>query len=141
MPDITPLSSRGDIDVLLTSFYEGALVDDLLGPAFRHAQLDLRTHLPRIGDFWERTLLATGRYDGQPMVTHRRLHDTFPLTPPMFARWLELWRDAVDSRFDGANATRAKDTAQRVADALQRQLHDGRTLLQIGHCQAEGERT
>ena len=107
------------------------MVDELLGPVFDGAHLDLRTHLPRIGDFWERTLLGTGDYGGRPMAVHRRLHESFPLTPEMFDRWLELWSSAVDLSFTGPIAEQAKSTARRVADAMQRQLASGPTLLQI----------
>lgn len=116
------LDSREALDELLTSFYASALSDDLLGPVFGAAHLDLVTHLPRIGDFWQRTLLSSGRYDGQPMAVHARLHARVPLTPEMFDRWLALWTAAVDAAYAGPTAVRAKVTAHRVAAAMQRQL-------------------
>ena len=130
------LGSREVIDQLLTRFYDRALHDVLLGPVFAAAPLDLATHLPRIGDFWQRTLLGTGRYGGQPMVVHRELHSRVPLTPAMFDRWLELWGDAVDDTASGPVAEQAKSTAHRVAEAMQRQLFAGRqtlTLVNLHH--------
>ena len=125
------LCSRTAIDDLLVAFYARAMTDPLLGPVFAAAGLDLVTHLPRIGDFWQRTLLGTGRYGGQPMVVHRQLHDQVPLTPAMFDRWLALWSEAVDEAATGPVADRAKDTARRVADAMARQLFGGPRTLQI----------
>jgi len=116
------LADRGDIDRLLVAFYSQALVDPLLGPVFAAARLDLETHLPVIGNFWERSLLRTGSYGGQPMAVHRHLHELLPLTGPMFDRWLALWAETVDEGFSGPVATSAKETAARVATAMQAQL-------------------
>ena len=117
------LDSRADLDRLLTSFYETAMTDHLLRPVFVDvAHLDLLTHLPRIGDFWERTLFGTGEYVGRPMDVHLRLHRAFPLTRTMFDRWLELWTAAVDAAYSGPSAERAKDSARRIAGALERHL-------------------
>ena len=128
---MSDLSSRADVETLLVSFYSTAMTDDLLGPVFALTELDLATHLPRIADFWERTLLGTGSYNGQPMVVHPVLHGTVPLTPALFDRWLELWAAAVDRSYGGPVAESAKITARRVAQAMQRQLRDGPELLQI----------
>ena len=95
------------------------------------AHLDLVAHLPRIGDFWERTLLDSGSYTGQPMEVHRRLHASQPLTPLMFDRWLELWSSAVDRSWSGPVAQQAKAAAIRIAAALQRKLTSGPDLLHI----------
>lgn len=124
------LDSRNAIDDLLVGFYGTAVADELLGPVFAAAHLDLATHLPRIGDFWERTLLGTGSYDGQPMLVHRELHQLVPLTPALFDRWLELWVAAVDAHASGPVAEQAKATAHRVAAAFQRQL-TGPNVLNI----------
>lgn len=118
-PDI---SARLQIDDLLVRFYSRALVDPLLGPVFSLAQLDLVTHLPRIGDFWERSLLGSGSYGGQPMLVHRQLHAAVPLSVEMFDQWVALWQHAVDELATGPVAEAAKDTARRVATAMARQL-------------------
>lgn len=131
MPKATPpsqvpvsdLGSREDIDRLLVRFYERAMVDPLLGPVFVDvAHLDLAVHLPRIADFWERSLLGTGTYAGQPMAVHRHLNALVPLTPAMFERWLSLWADALDELACGPVVRLAKDTAARVASATLQHL-------------------
>ncbi len=94
------LSTRADVDGLLVAFYSVAMTDDLLGPVFVAARLDL-------------------------------LHERIPLTPAMFARWLELWSGAVDHAYRGPVAEEAKATARRVAEAMQRQLAGGSPLLQL----------
>lgn len=120
---VSDLGSREDIERLLVRFYEQAMVDPLLGPVLVDvAHLDLSVHLPRIADFWERSLLGTGTYVGQPMAVHRHLHALVPLTPAMFERWLSLWAVALDELASGPVATLAKDTAVRVASATLQHL-------------------
>ncbi|MGZ6826218.1 MAG: group III truncated hemoglobin [Mycobacteriales bacterium] len=125
---MSDLDSRAAIDALLLAFYDRALDDEVLGPVFRAAGMDLATHLPRIAAFWERTLLGTGRYDGRPMPVHRRLEQTAGLGPQHYVRWLALWHQALDSRYDGPLATRAGEVAERMATALQRDVRDPREL-------------
>lgn len=115
------LDSRERIDALLDAFYGEALEDALLGPVFRAADMDLATHLPRIASFWERSLLGTGEYTGRPMQVHRHLMETAGLAEQHFARWLELWRETVESRYAGPLADQAVRDAGRMADAMLRQ--------------------
>jgi hemoglobin len=112
------LDSREQIDALLTAFYGRALFDDLLGPVFLAAGLDLVTHLPRIGAFWEKTLLGTGEYAGRPMQIHRQLMRTAGVDERHFRRWLELWGGALAEGFEGPRAQQAADDAARIAEAM-----------------------
>lgn len=43
----------------------------MLAPVFTAGKLDLAVHLPRIGDFWEVTLLHDGSHAGRPIQLHR----------------------------------------------------------------------
>lgn len=120
------LETRADVDAVLRAFYTRVLDDTLLRRVFVEvAHLDLEKHLPVIGDFWEKVLFNTGRYDGNAMRVHRRLHGIEPLTPAHFERWLTVWDQTMDARHQGATATRAKQHAARIALAMQRHLHRG----------------
>lgn len=112
------LDSREQIDTLLEAFYDRALDDELLGPVFRAARMELATHLPRIAAFWEKTLLGTGSYDGRPMRIHRHLMQTAGLGEEHFERWLELWHQTIRERFAGAGADQAAEDAVRIAGAM-----------------------
>lgn len=114
------LDSRREIDALLLAFYDRALDDELLGPVFRAAGMELATHLPRIGAFWEKTLLGSGEYSGRPMQVHRHLMATAGLAEHHFERWLDLWRATITARWSGAVAQQAVDDAQRIAAAMLR---------------------
>jgi hemoglobin len=117
---VPDLASRARLDELLTAFYGRALHDELLGPVFAAAGLELETHLPRIGDFWERTLLGTGRYAGRPMQVHRHLMRSAGLAQQHFDRWLELWHQTLAAGFAGPLADQAGEYAVRMAAAMLR---------------------
>jgi len=119
IPDIT---DRADLDDLLHAFYDAALHDELLGPVFATAGMDLAVHLPRIASFWEVTLLGTGEYFGRPMQLHRHLAATAGLGAGHFQRWLALWYQTLTAMFAGPNAERAKTEAGRIADHMVRDL-------------------
>lgn len=115
------LAARADVDRLLRTFYERALVDPLLAPVFETlAVVGLDEHLPVVGDFWEQILFRTARYQGSFGPVHEALHRQHDLTDDRFERWLALWCDTVDESFAGTNAERAKTKARAMAAALQR---------------------
>lgn len=117
LPD---LDTRARIEALLEAFYAEALEDELLGPVFRAARMDLATHLPRIAAFWEKSLLGTGEYTGRPMQVHAHLMETAGLAERHFTRWLALWRATIESRYAGPLADQALRDAPRMADAMLR---------------------
>jgi hemoglobin len=101
------------IAVQITTFYGRARTDDLLGPVFATIT-DWPPHIERITAFWTRTLLGTGRYDGNPLAEHRK----HPLTPEMFERWLQLWDETADALFEPEPARALKDRAARIGESL-----------------------
>ncbi|GAA2134868.1 hypothetical protein GCM10009760_12690 [Kitasatospora kazusensis] len=124
-PDIT---GRADLEPLLRGFYLAAFADPLIGPYFTEiAGLDLEAHLPHITDFWERALLGTGSYRRDAFAPHAGLHGQRPMTAAHFGRWVQLWRAAVDGRYAGPTADRAKEQGERIALALLRRTSGGDT--------------
>jgi hemoglobin len=118
----TDIASRADIDALLLAFYGRALHDEQLGPVFAAAEMDLATHLPRIGDFWEVSLLGTGDYSGRPMQLHAHLAEACGLVPELFDRWLELWHETLAGLFAGPVTDRAGTDAIRMAGGMRRAI-------------------
>jgi hemoglobin len=116
------LADRGDLEAVLTVFYGAALEDELLGPVFEAAGMELDTHLPRIVSFWEVALLGTGDYVGRPMQLHRHLAETAGLRAEHFGRWLELWHATLDAMYVGPTTERAKSQAVRMAFGMQRAI-------------------
>jgi len=100
-----PLAERADLVQLVEEFYSGLLEDDLIGFIFTDiAQLDLKTHLPKIVDFWDSLLFGTQRYKGQVMQVHIDLNAKAELKPEFFERWLQRFTDKVDELFEGEKA-------------------------------------
>lgn len=120
------IASRTDIDLLMRVFYERALADDVIGYIFTEvAYLDLESHLPIIGDFWETMLFRTGDYAARgrnPMEVHRQLHLKSALKPQHFSRWLELFTACVDAEFAGPRADFIKLRANAIALRFQENL-------------------
>jgi hemoglobin len=120
------LASREHIDLLVRRFYERALDDPVLAPAFDVlAVVGLDDHLVVVGDFWEQILFRTTRYRGAFVPVHRALHGHHGLTPARFERWLQLWCGTVDEMFHGVDAERAKSKAAAMVGSLQKTLYGG----------------
>lgn len=116
------IENRDDIDRLMVRFYSAALADEAIGYIFTDvAKLDLETHLPVIGDFWETILFQTGaysRYGRTPLSVHGELNEKTPLLFDHFLRWLELFEASVDEEFAGENADFIKSRAHAIANRM-----------------------
>ena len=78
---------------LVDCFYGRVRQDELIGPVFNDAVDDWPYHLRKLSDFWSSVMLTTGRYKGNPVVKH--LKHVARITPPMFERWLAIWRETT----------------------------------------------
>jgi hemoglobin len=122
-PAASDIATRADCERLVRAFYGSAFDDELLGPIFRDvAKLDLESHVPRFTSFWETVLLGARSYGGGAFVPHYELDQQVPLTRELFARWVQLWSETVDSLFAGPVAEDAKLRAMRVAAAFGQRL-------------------
>lgn len=123
------IQTREDIDRLMHVFYERALADEMIGYIFSDvAHLDLKSHLPIIGDFWESLLFGTPTYakhKRNPLEVHRELHLKSPLMPEHFKRWLEIFIASVDKEFAGERAEFLKSRAGAIARRMQEFLANG----------------
>lgn len=116
------IETRADIDHLMVKFYERAIADDVIGCIFTDvARLDLKQHLPVIGDFWETLLFGTGNYQRHgrsPLQVHARLSQKSPLKFEHFKRWREIFTQTVDEMFAGTRADFAKMRAEAIANRM-----------------------
>ncbi len=116
------IQSRADIDDLMNRFYARAMSDDVIGYIFTDtAKLDLETHLPVIGDFWETLILGANNYQKRgrnPMQIHAALNLKTPLRAEHFGRWLEIFWKTVDESFVGERAEFAKTRAEAIANRM-----------------------
>jgi len=116
------IENRDDIDRLMVGFYTAALADEKIGYIFKDvAKLDLESHLPVIGDFWETILFQNGvyaKYGRTPLIVHGELNEKTPQLFDHFTRWLELFEAAVDGDFEGPNADFIKSRAHAIANRM-----------------------
>jgi len=116
------IENRDDIDLLMQIFYQRAMADETIGYIFTDvAKLDLKHHLPIIGDFWETLLFQSGSYQKHgrnPLMVHGGLNEKEPLLPVHFERWLEIFTDAVDELFFGERSDFLKMRARMIGNRM-----------------------
>ncbi len=115
------IETRADIEELLTEFYKIVIFDGEIGHHFD--DLDLKSHLPIIVDFWEKVLFGNPVYFGNPLAVHEKLHEKFPLKLEHFVRWIEIFGQTLDSLFEGETADAAKLKAEMIGHSLNQRLN------------------
>jgi len=121
---LSDIETRADIAIVVRDFYTRAFADPLLGEIFVDiARMDLDAHLPVMCDFWETVLFRVGKYHSNAFHVHVALDRLVHLEPRHFDRWLQLWRETVDSRHRGPRAERAKLQGSRIARSMSRRLN------------------
>ena len=128
MKDKKDIETREDIDRLMIDFYQKAMRDEMIGFIFTDvANLDIKNHLPIIGDFWESLLLGSNMYqknhNRNPLQIHALLNEKTPLLPAHFRRWLEIFAETVDKYFSGVRADFAKTRAEAIANRMQNYIN------------------
>jgi hemoglobin len=109
-----------NIHALVHAFYARVRDDALLGPIFSAAlKGHWHEHLPKMCRFWASIVLGTKTYQGNVQRAHQPLTG---LTPRHFNRWLYLFLDTVQSRYEPAAAVRFMVPALRMAQSLQSEL-------------------
>ena len=114
------ISSRQDIEMLMTRFYDKVKKDDTIGPIFNDvAKVNWEHHIPVICDFWETLLLDAASYRNNVMDVHFNLNRKIPLEEEHFQVWLKLFLETVDEYFNGDIAELAKKRAKSIAALMQ----------------------
>jgi hemoglobin len=112
-PD-TPLTEEA-IGRLVDAFYAKIRVDPELGPVFEQAISDWGPHLETMRRFWSSVMLTSGRYKGNPVAAHKRVHD---IEYHLFERWLALFDATCHELFDDVIAAAFNEKAARIAESL-----------------------
>jgi hemoglobin len=109
--------TEANIGELVYGFYDRVRADALLGPVFE-AKLAGRwdDHLPKMCTFWGSLVLGAKQYRGNVQQAHQPLEG---VEPQHFSRWLYLFLDTVESRYQPAAAVRFMEPALRIAQSLQ----------------------
>lgn len=114
------LQNRQEIELMVRSFYDRLLADELMGPYFAESKhFDLEQHLPRMFDYWENVLFHTGHYTGNPLALHVQMHRKQPMSEQLFLRWLSIFYRTIDTLFVGEMAEQLKFRARNIGFIMQ----------------------
>jgi hemoglobin len=100
-----------EISTLVDRFYAKVRRDPEIGPIFNEKIQDWPAHLGLLKNFWSTVMLTTGRYKGDPMMTHLQL----PLEPNHFSRWLELFAETAKQILSPDHAAAIITKSERIA--------------------------
>ena len=106
-----PKITEAEISVLVDTFYTKVRKDPEIGPIFNAIVGDWPHHLATLKDFWSTVLLTSGRYKGQPLMTHLQL----PLDPDHFERWLTLFAETAKEVLPPVIAQNVITKSERIA--------------------------
>lgn len=101
-----------DIKVFVDDFYTRVRVDQLIGPIFMEKIGDWQPHLNKMYAFWNAALFGIPGFRGNPFAKHAPLK----INGSHFERWLELFYETIDERFEGYIAEDAKKRAELMAN-------------------------
>lgn len=104
-----------EISILVDRFYAKVQEDPEIGPIFNEKIQDWPAHLALLKNFWSTVMLTTGRYKGDPMMTHLQL----PLEPNHFQRWLSLFAETAQEVMSPAHADAIIAKSERIAGNFQ----------------------
>jgi hemoglobin len=114
------ISSREDVELLVDTFYEKVLKDEVIGFIFTEiSPISLETHMPIMYDFWCSILLNSNSYKGNPMIKHFAINEKLALEKVHFERWLLLWKTTLDAHFEGPVAKEAYNRANQIAHLME----------------------
>jgi hemoglobin len=107
-----------EIRTMVETFYDRVRADAALGPIFEpRIGDDWQAHMDRMVDFWSSVLLATGRFRGNPLATHRAIAE---LRSHHFDRWLELFEEVLREVLPEHKAADVLGRARRMRMVLDR---------------------
>jgi hemoglobin len=109
--ETSPRISEAQIANLVESFYDKVRLDPEIGPVFNATITDWPAHIALLKNFWSTVLLTTGRYKGDPMMTHLGL----PIEHNHFDRWLHLFEETAVEVLPPHLATLVVSKAHRIA--------------------------
>lgn len=117
------IKNREDVFHLVHTFYSKVRQDELIGPIFNRmiqGEEEWKEHEEKLTDFWESTIFFKGLYRGNPVAVHNKVDEKegFVIDHNHFGRWQLLWIANIQEKFEGENATTAKNKARNMAHHL-----------------------
>jgi len=113
------INNRKDVNILVNRFYAKIRKDELLGPIFNDhiSEVQWPEHLIKLTDFWETNLFRISKFKGNPSSKHIKVDTNlgYNIEKKHFTTWLNIWFETVDEMFNGELATKAKESARKMA--------------------------
>ncbi len=111
------ITSRDDVYLLVSQFYEKIKVNKEIGPFFHKSIKNWDAHIDKITNFWESGLFLVSTYSGHPGRAHIKVdaENNHEIDKKSFGVWLNLWFQTIDEYFEGEIAERAKHNARKMA--------------------------
>lgn len=122
------LKNRGDVFLLVKTFYSKVRKDETLGPFFNEKIKDWDAHLDLLTTFWESSLFLKTRYTGDPLKAHIEVDKAFnhSISEFHFGIWLNLWFETINELFEGDYAENAKRRARKMATFIHLKIFEAR---------------
>lgn len=111
--------TRENLRILMTSFYEKAIDDKVLGPFFIHELGDDITnedwveHIELLADFWLAQLLGENTYRGNFVGAHIKVAH---ISKESFVSWIKLFSMTADEVYTQEIAERFKEKGKTLAE-------------------------
>ena len=114
------IENREDIYLLVKTFYEKLMSDDLMIHFFEDFKnpTHLEEHLQTLVDFWDNILFYSGGYRKNAMQPHLKMQQQKPFSEEHFNHWLSSFNSSVDELFEGDNSHAAKSRALSIATVM-----------------------
>jgi hemoglobin len=121
------IETREELEEFLKDFYRKAFADELIGHFFTEVvPLDLKTHIPVIANFWESVVFNTHGYRKNVMEVHRHIHLLSKIKKEHLNRWVKIFTETIDERFEGYKTELMKQRARSIATLMDIKLnHEG----------------
>ena len=119
------ISSRKDIKLIITLFYDKLLSDKKMLPFFEEivAQNHLEEHLEIITDFWNDILFDTNTYSNNVMQKHLDKNRFLAFKKEHFTIWVSYLFDTIDTNFEGEKASNMKNRATSISTVMQLKMN------------------
>jgi len=122
------IKTRGDVFLLVSSFYNKVRNDAVLGPFFNNVIKNWDDHLQHLTTFWESSLFLKTKYLGNPLEAHVKVDaaNNNSISELHFGLWLNLWFQTIDELFEGDYAENAKRRARKMGTFLYLKIFEAR---------------
>ena len=119
------ISTREDIKLIITKFYNLLLADVKMIPFFEDivAQNHLEEHLDTISDFWNDILFDTNTYSKNVMKKHVDMNTFIKFKKEHFTIWVSYLFETIDANFEGENTLNMKNRARSIATVMELKLN------------------